>query len=180
MVGSSKLSRQARTKSIIATLVFGCVIGVGAGCIEEQHNCDESKQIDFRVIGDVVGEWVDGKNGKLFISIDQDGHLTHYDGAFACEQNKLPLVVGDYNTKEAGIGYNRRTLVEADLVPGRFELIYDDAGNDLIYVGELIAPNHLRWTERSSRDLYRAPPADETTTDDTSASTNESASGSGS
>jgi len=96
-----------------------------SGCaLNEVHACDESKQLDFRVVGDIEGEWRN-ESGNTQFSFDANGHI-HAD-IFGCAHGKYPIVEGDYNTFYGGPSYGRVRLVEAKLEPGQFELNYKSA-----------------------------------------------------
>jgi len=153
-------------------LVF-CLEVVSCG-VGEEHICDLTKQLDFRHVGDIEGEWRT-ESGYSPFSIDEKGHMLGDE--FGCAHGKYPVVLGDYNTVYDGLGSTKRRLVQAEIEPGRFSLSYKDGSgkhkSTFVVRGEILEPGVMNLSFHSKYILHRWRPGDDEPTGTTMTSTSE-------
>jgi len=156
--------------------VFVCALLSSCLGATQEHACDLSKQLDFRIVGDLEGEWRN-EWGNVEFSFDAEGQM--FGERFGCAHRKHSVVVGDYNTFDGGFGYGKEWLVKAELEPGSFALSYKEGRGKNFPVavarGEILAPGKMRYSFISDYILHRWRPGDEEPTGTTMTGTSEGA-----
>ena len=162
--------RQYDSANFLGSLVMMTIMTAMACIPSSDHVCDDSKQLDFRIVGDIEGEWRDMESGDRILLFDEHGHLS--GEWFGCEIQQeeplYPLVPGESNLIADPYFYRDKRLFHVDLEPGSFRLVYkksfdrhDDSTTE--FRGEIVAPDSMDYDFPGAgrvHRLYRWRPGD--------------------
>lgn len=130
----------------------------------DTHICDLSKQLDFRIMGDIEGLWR-SESGDLEFHFDENGHLSA--PKLGCGLGIYPLVPGDSNSFVGSKGqYYDVRFIKVELGHGSFFLAFKEGFGDgkstITIHGRIISPDvmHVQYFY-GSHILYRMRPGDE-------------------